>query len=155
MSFTVEVFWPWPSIGPSHVKGHKADCDILFVWCSGGMFLATGSTDHIIRVYYFGSGLPEKISELESHTVSLRLFFSHFNIYMIYFSNIMRPAFVLIVFHSVYCKARPNIVNYFSKSHHAVSLTIRHYMCVKKCYRYIISVSPGQGWQHPVFTLQR
>uniref|UniRef100_G3PF97 Bromo domain-containing protein n=1 Tax=Gasterosteus aculeatus aculeatus TaxID=481459 RepID=G3PF97_GASAC len=33
-----------------------------------GMFLATGSTDHIIRVYYFGSGQPEKISELESHT---------------------------------------------------------------------------------------
>lgn len=39
--------------------------------CPGGMFLATGSTDHIIRVYYFGSGQPEKISELESHTVSL------------------------------------------------------------------------------------
>lgn len=38
----------------------------------GGMFLATGSTDHIIRVYYFGSGQPEKISELESHTVSQR-----------------------------------------------------------------------------------
>uniref|UniRef100_A0A8C4RP08 PH-interacting protein n=1 Tax=Erpetoichthys calabaricus TaxID=27687 RepID=A0A8C4RP08_ERPCA len=35
---------------------------------AGGMFLATGSTDHIIRVYFFGSGQPEKISELESHT---------------------------------------------------------------------------------------
>ncbi|KAM6906545.1 PH-interacting protein isoform 1-T1 [Lycodopsis pacificus] len=35
---------------------------------AGGMFLATGSTDHIIRVYYFGLGQPEKISELESHT---------------------------------------------------------------------------------------
>ncbi|CAM4677711.1 unnamed protein product [Leuciscus chuanchicus] len=35
---------------------------------AGGMFLATGSTDHIIRVYYFGGGQPEKISELESHT---------------------------------------------------------------------------------------
>uniref|UniRef100_A0A3B3QS68 PH-interacting protein n=1 Tax=Paramormyrops kingsleyae TaxID=1676925 RepID=A0A3B3QS68_9TELE len=34
----------------------------------GGMFLATGSTDHVIRVYFFGSGQPEKISELESHT---------------------------------------------------------------------------------------
>ncbi|MGH0125533.1 UNVERIFIED_CONTAM: hypothetical protein FKN15_036267, partial [Acipenser sinensis] len=33
-----------------------------------GMFLATGSTDQIIRVYFFGSGQPEKISELESHT---------------------------------------------------------------------------------------
>ncbi|GAB5571679.1 PH-interacting protein isoform X1 [Prionailurus iriomotensis] len=35
---------------------------------SSGMFLATGSTDHIIRVYFFGSGQPEKISELEFHT---------------------------------------------------------------------------------------
>ncbi|XP_041108367.1 PH-interacting protein isoform X1 [Polyodon spathula] len=35
---------------------------------AGGMFLATGSTDQIIRVYFFGSGQPEKISELESHT---------------------------------------------------------------------------------------
>ncbi|XP_072912545.1 PH-interacting protein isoform X4 [Hemitrygon akajei] len=35
---------------------------------AGGMFLATGSTDHIIRVYYFGSGQPEKITELEFHT---------------------------------------------------------------------------------------
>uniref|UniRef100_A0A674JMI1 Pleckstrin homology domain interacting protein n=1 Tax=Terrapene triunguis TaxID=2587831 RepID=A0A674JMI1_9SAUR len=35
---------------------------------AGGMFLATGSTDHIIRVYFFGSGQPEKISELEFHT---------------------------------------------------------------------------------------
>ncbi|KAJ3605895.1 hypothetical protein NHX12_027938, partial [Muraenolepis orangiensis] len=33
---------------------------------------ATGSTDHIIRVYYFGSGQPEKISELESHTDKLQ-----------------------------------------------------------------------------------
>uniref|UniRef100_A0A672N851 PH-interacting protein n=1 Tax=Sinocyclocheilus grahami TaxID=75366 RepID=A0A672N851_SINGR len=37
---------------------------------AGGMFLATGSTDHIIRVYYFGDGQPEKISELESHTIT-------------------------------------------------------------------------------------
>ncbi|XP_030641693.1 PH-interacting protein [Chanos chanos] len=35
---------------------------------AGGMFLATGSTDHIIRVYYFGDGQPDKIAELESHT---------------------------------------------------------------------------------------
>ena len=27
--------------------------------------------DHIIRVYFFGSGQPEKISELEFHTVSI------------------------------------------------------------------------------------
>uniref|UniRef100_A0A8B9DMK2 Bromodomain and WD repeat domain containing 1 n=1 Tax=Anser cygnoides TaxID=8845 RepID=A0A8B9DMK2_ANSCY len=33
----------------------------------GGMFLATGSTDHVIRMYFFGSETPEKIAELESH----------------------------------------------------------------------------------------
>uniref|UniRef100_A0A6I8NIC6 Bromodomain and WD repeat domain containing 3 n=1 Tax=Ornithorhynchus anatinus TaxID=9258 RepID=A0A6I8NIC6_ORNAN len=35
---------------------------------SGGMFIATGSTDHVIRIYYLGSEAPEKIAELESHT---------------------------------------------------------------------------------------
>ncbi|XP_060688587.1 bromodomain and WD repeat-containing protein 3 isoform X1 [Hemiscyllium ocellatum] len=35
---------------------------------SGGMFVATGSTDQVIRVYYLGSGSPEKVSELASHT---------------------------------------------------------------------------------------
>ncbi|XP_030059699.1 bromodomain and WD repeat-containing protein 1 isoform X2 [Microcaecilia unicolor] len=34
----------------------------------GGMFLATGSTDHVIRIYYFGCERPEKIAELEGHT---------------------------------------------------------------------------------------
>ncbi|XP_017351454.2 bromodomain and WD repeat-containing protein 3 isoform X2 [Ictalurus punctatus] len=34
----------------------------------GGMFLATGSTDDVIRIYYLGSGSPEKIAELNSHT---------------------------------------------------------------------------------------
>ncbi|XP_075906075.1 bromodomain and WD repeat-containing protein 3 [Nelusetta ayraudi] len=34
----------------------------------GGMFLATGSTDDVIRIYYLGSGNPEKISELHEHT---------------------------------------------------------------------------------------
>ncbi|XP_066495961.1 bromodomain and WD repeat-containing protein 3 isoform X2 [Tiliqua scincoides] len=35
---------------------------------SGGMFIATGSTDHVIRLYYLGSESPEKVAELESHT---------------------------------------------------------------------------------------
>lgn len=34
----------------------------------GGMFLATGSTDQIIRMYYFGFETPDKIAELEGHT---------------------------------------------------------------------------------------
>ncbi|XP_075429008.1 bromodomain and WD repeat-containing protein 3-like isoform X1 [Ascaphus truei] len=31
------------------------------------MFIATGSTDHVIRIYYLGSDAAEKIAELESH----------------------------------------------------------------------------------------
>ncbi|XP_076838375.1 bromodomain and WD repeat-containing protein 3 isoform X2 [Brachyhypopomus gauderio] len=34
----------------------------------GGMFLATGSTDDVIRMYYLGTGCAEKIAELDSHT---------------------------------------------------------------------------------------
>ncbi|KAJ4923250.1 hypothetical protein JOQ06_026355, partial [Pogonophryne albipinna] len=34
----------------------------------GGMFLVTGSTDDVIRIYYLGGGSPEKISELHEHT---------------------------------------------------------------------------------------
>uniref|UniRef100_A0A8C1RVL4 Bromodomain and WD repeat domain containing 1 n=1 Tax=Cyprinus carpio TaxID=7962 RepID=A0A8C1RVL4_CYPCA len=35
----------------------------------GGMFLATGSTDDVIRIYFLGFGSPEKLAELDSHTV--------------------------------------------------------------------------------------
>ncbi|MFT7803382.1 bromodomain and WD repeat-containing protein 3-like isoform X4 [Arapaima gigas] len=35
---------------------------------AGGIFLATGSTDHVIRIYYLGSGSPEKMAELDAHT---------------------------------------------------------------------------------------
>lgn len=44
--------------------------NILLFKITGGMFLATGSTDHVIRMYYFGSETPEKIAELENHAVS-------------------------------------------------------------------------------------
>ena len=37
----------------------------------GGMFLATGSTDDVIRIYFLGCGNPEKVSELHEHTVSI------------------------------------------------------------------------------------
>uniref|UniRef100_A0A8C4VBG9 Bromodomain and WD repeat-containing protein 1 n=1 Tax=Falco tinnunculus TaxID=100819 RepID=A0A8C4VBG9_FALTI len=46
---------------------------------SGGMFIATGSTDHVIRIYYLGSESPEKMAELESHTNLMILFFSFFS----------------------------------------------------------------------------
>lgn len=35
----------------------------------GGMFMATGSTDHMIRVYYLGADTPMKVSEMDAHTV--------------------------------------------------------------------------------------
>ena len=36
----------------------------------GGLFLATGNSDSVIRIYCLLSGRPEKIGELEAHTVS-------------------------------------------------------------------------------------
>jgi len=35
----------------------------------GGVFLATGSSDAVVRVYCFVGVVPEKIGELEAHTV--------------------------------------------------------------------------------------
>ncbi|XP_061669062.1 PH-interacting protein isoform X2 [Syngnathoides biaculeatus] len=69
-------FWQWDArtlkFGQRPSKFTERSRPGVQMMCSsfsaGGMFLATGSTDHIIRVYYFGSGQPEKISELESHT---------------------------------------------------------------------------------------
>ena len=43
--------------------------DLVF---SGGTFLATGSSDPIIRVYMFSSSGPEKLCELEAHSVSMQ-----------------------------------------------------------------------------------
>lgn len=34
--------------------------------------MATGSTDHMIRVYYLGAETPMKVSEMDAHTVSKR-----------------------------------------------------------------------------------
>uniref|UniRef100_A0A3Q3KDX8 PH-interacting protein n=1 Tax=Monopterus albus TaxID=43700 RepID=A0A3Q3KDX8_MONAL len=69
-------FWQWDArtlkFGQRPSKFTERSRPGVQMICSsfsaGGMFLATGSTDHIIRVYYFGLGQPEKISELESHT---------------------------------------------------------------------------------------
>ncbi|KAM9316037.1 PH-interacting protein [Gastrophryne carolinensis] len=69
-------FWLWDAgtlkINPRPIKYTERPRPGVQMICSsfssGGMFLATGSSDHVIRVYYFGSGQPEKISELEFHT---------------------------------------------------------------------------------------
>jgi len=53
------------------VEKSRAGAQVL---CSsfspGGMFFTAGSTDNVIRMYHFHAGYPEKIGELEKHTVS-------------------------------------------------------------------------------------
>ncbi|CAL1573733.1 unnamed protein product [Knipowitschia caucasica] len=34
----------------------------------GGMFMATGGTDHMIRIYYLGAETPTKVFEIDGHT---------------------------------------------------------------------------------------
>uniref|UniRef100_A0A8D2LJJ0 Bromodomain and WD repeat domain containing 1 n=1 Tax=Varanus komodoensis TaxID=61221 RepID=A0A8D2LJJ0_VARKO len=71
-------FWQWDTISMKFnnrpLKFTEKPRPGVQMLCSsfsvGGMFLATGSTDHVIRMYYFGSETPEKIAELESHAVS-------------------------------------------------------------------------------------
>uniref|UniRef100_A0A8C5F4Z3 Bromo domain-containing protein n=1 Tax=Gadus morhua TaxID=8049 RepID=A0A8C5F4Z3_GADMO len=73
-------FWQWHSCSMKF-----SDQPIKFVersrpgvqvstssFSSGGMFLATGSTDHVIRVYYLGSDAPMKLSEMDAHGVATR-----------------------------------------------------------------------------------
>uniref|UniRef100_A0A667Y436 Bromodomain and WD repeat domain containing 1 n=1 Tax=Myripristis murdjan TaxID=586833 RepID=A0A667Y436_9TELE len=67
-------FWQWDvnniNFGSrSQNFGFKTDGGLVFLsFFLGGMFLATGSTDDVIRIYYLGCGNPEKISELHDHT---------------------------------------------------------------------------------------
>ncbi|XP_034746089.1 bromodomain and WD repeat-containing protein 3 [Etheostoma cragini] len=69
-------FWKWHS---HNMKFH--DQPVKFVersrpgvqvstssFSSGGMFMATGGTDHLIRVYYLGAETPVKVSEMDAHT---------------------------------------------------------------------------------------
>uniref|UniRef100_A0A8D0ARB6 Bromodomain and WD repeat domain containing 3 n=1 Tax=Sander lucioperca TaxID=283035 RepID=A0A8D0ARB6_SANLU len=69
-------FWKWHS---HSMKFH--DQPVKFVersrpgvqvstssFSSGGMFMATGGTDHLIRVYYLGAETPVKVSEMDAHT---------------------------------------------------------------------------------------
>ncbi|XP_061483645.1 bromodomain and WD repeat-containing protein 1 isoform X3 [Rhineura floridana] len=68
-------FWQWDTISMKFnnrpLKFTEKPRPGVQMLCSsfsvGGMFLATGSTDHIIRMYYFGSEIPEKIAQLQSH----------------------------------------------------------------------------------------
>ncbi|XP_043363165.1 bromodomain and WD repeat-containing protein 1 isoform X2 [Dermochelys coriacea] len=68
-------FWQWDAdsmkFSNRPVKFTEKSRPGVQMLCSsfsiGGTFLATGSTDHVIRMYFFGSETPEKIAELESH----------------------------------------------------------------------------------------
>ncbi|KAG5843506.1 hypothetical protein ANANG_G00151650 [Anguilla anguilla] len=69
-------FWQWNALSMKFnerpVKFTERSRPGVQISCSsfscGGMFLATGSTDHVIRVYYLGSEAPMKLSELDAHT---------------------------------------------------------------------------------------
>ncbi|KPP58353.1 hypothetical protein Z043_123830, partial [Scleropages formosus] len=69
-------FWQWDSLtmkfNERPVKFTERARPGMQISCSsfssGGMFLATGSTDHVVRVYYLGSEVPVKLSQLEGHT---------------------------------------------------------------------------------------
>ncbi|KAK7812259.1 hypothetical protein U0070_024413, partial [Myodes glareolus] len=69
-------FWQWDleslKFSPRPLKFTEKPRPGVQMLCSsfsvGGMFLATGSTDHVIRMYFLGFEEPEKIAELESHT---------------------------------------------------------------------------------------
>ncbi|XP_006886837.1 PREDICTED: bromodomain and WD repeat-containing protein 1-like [Elephantulus edwardii] len=69
-------FWQWDleslKFNPRPLKFTEKPRPGVQMLCSsfsvGGMFLATGSTDHVIRMYFLGFEAPEKIAELESHT---------------------------------------------------------------------------------------
>ncbi|XP_060731875.1 bromodomain and WD repeat-containing protein 3 isoform X2 [Tachysurus vachellii] len=69
-------FWQWDVMNTTFsdrtVKFTERPRPGVQMVCSsfspGGMFLATGSTDDVIRIYYMGSGNPEKKAELNSHT---------------------------------------------------------------------------------------
>uniref|UniRef100_A0A8C4V802 Bromodomain and WD repeat domain containing 3 n=1 Tax=Falco tinnunculus TaxID=100819 RepID=A0A8C4V802_FALTI len=58
-------FWQWHANTMKFKRLFFSQKTLSFL---GGMFIATGSTDHVIRIYYLGSESPEKMAELESHT---------------------------------------------------------------------------------------
>uniref|UniRef100_A0A673KRE5 Bromo domain-containing protein n=1 Tax=Sinocyclocheilus rhinocerous TaxID=307959 RepID=A0A673KRE5_9TELE len=69
-------FWQWNSLNMKFddqpVKFMERSRPGVQISCSsfssGGLFLATGGTDHMIRVYYLGTETPVKFSDLDSHT---------------------------------------------------------------------------------------
>ncbi|KAM3601314.1 uncharacterized protein V6R79_010548 [Siganus canaliculatus] len=69
-------FWKWHSISMKFeeqpvkfVERSRPGVQVsTSSFSSGGMFMATGGTDHMIRVYYLGAETPMKVSEMDAHT---------------------------------------------------------------------------------------
>uniref|UniRef100_A0A8B9JV82 Bromodomain and WD repeat domain containing 3 n=1 Tax=Astyanax mexicanus TaxID=7994 RepID=A0A8B9JV82_ASTMX len=69
-------FWQWNNLTMKFIDRpvkftERSRPGVQISCCSfstGGMFLATGGTDHVLRVYYLGSEVPIKLSDLDSHT---------------------------------------------------------------------------------------
>ena len=68
-------FWSWDSktlvFNPKpkkFIEKSRPGAQMLCIsFSSGGSFLAAGSNDHVIRVYFFDENDPVKVCELESH----------------------------------------------------------------------------------------
>lgn len=69
-------FWSWNSETltfnskpKKFIEKSRPGAQMLCIsFSSGGSFLAAGSNDHVIRVYFFDENDPIKVCELESHT---------------------------------------------------------------------------------------
>uniref|UniRef100_A0A3Q2XMM0 Bromodomain and WD repeat domain containing 3 n=1 Tax=Hippocampus comes TaxID=109280 RepID=A0A3Q2XMM0_HIPCM len=67
-------FWKWHSVSMKFdqpvkfVERSRPGVQVSSSSFSGGMFMATGGSDHMVRVYYLGTETPMKLSELDAHT---------------------------------------------------------------------------------------
>uniref|UniRef100_A0A673ACZ8 Bromodomain and WD repeat domain containing 3 n=1 Tax=Sphaeramia orbicularis TaxID=375764 RepID=A0A673ACZ8_9TELE len=68
-------FWKWHShtmkFNDQPVKFERSRPGVQVStssFSSGGMFMATGGTDQMVRVYYLGAETPIKVSEMDAHT---------------------------------------------------------------------------------------
>ena len=56
------------------VQRNSRCCMVAILLCFfflGGSFLVSGSTDHIIRIYQMTPGPPERVAELDVHSVCI------------------------------------------------------------------------------------
>uniref|UniRef100_A0A3Q2ZW49 Bromodomain and WD repeat domain containing 3 n=1 Tax=Kryptolebias marmoratus TaxID=37003 RepID=A0A3Q2ZW49_KRYMA len=67
-------FWKWHSLSMKFdqpvkfMERSRPGVQVSTSSFSSGMFMATGGTDHMIRVYYLSAENPMKVSEMDAHT---------------------------------------------------------------------------------------